>query len=93
MTTPSQYHSPQSSTLLTRSETNRPTLPGTGSTAAPSAGSVHWASGVLAEAVPAQAGDLVEVRMLREGPKRLALLELSNGRELVLKQYSDDRGM
>lgn len=92
MTARTQHQLLQLSTLGTSSETDRLSLSGTGSAAAPSAGSVRWARGVLAEAAPALAGDLVGVRVLRDGRKRLAVLERSNGRELVLKQYSDDRG-
>ena len=91
MTTHTQYQFPPSRALVTGSETVRPSLPGAGSAAA-AAGSVQWADEVLAEAAPALAGVLAEVRMLRRGPERLALLKLSSGRELVLKQYSDDRG-
>lgn len=80
-------------TLASRSETNLPPLVDSGSAAAPSAGSMQWARGVLDDVAPALAGNLVVVRVLREGPKRLALLELSTGRRLVLKQYSDDQGV
>ena len=91
MTTHTQYQFSPSRTWVTRSEPVRPPLPGAGSAEA-SAGLVQWASGVLAEAAPALAGGLAEVRLLRRGPNRVVLLELSSGRELVLKQYSDDRG-
>ncbi|WP_167760892.1 phosphotransferase [Geodermatophilus sp. DF01_2] len=53
---------------------------------------MQWARGVLAEAVPALVGKTAGVRVLRGGPKRLAVLDMRAGPGLVLKQYSDDRG-
>ncbi len=98
MTARNQQQSPQPSMLKPsmlkiRGETNGPALVDADSVAPPSAGSMRWARSVLAETAPALAGNLVAVRVLRDSPKRLALLELSTGRGLVLKQYSNDRGV
>lgn len=55
-------------------------------------GSARWVREVLSEATPPPAGRLVDVRVLRGGAKRLAVLTLDDSRALVLKQYADDRG-
>ncbi len=65
--------------------------------ARPSPAAMRWAHGALAEAVPGLAQNVAAVRMLRDGRKRLAVLDLTNGLgsmgpKLVLKQYADDRG-
>ena len=64
-----------------------------GFTGAASPEAMRWAHGVLADAVPALAGQLGEMHVLRNGPKRLAVLGFSSGACLVLKQYADDRGL
>ncbi|HET6563605.1 MAG TPA: aminoglycoside phosphotransferase family protein [Marmoricola sp.] len=53
---------------------------------------MQWAYGVLVDTVPALAADVADVRVLREGPKRLAVVTVSGDRPLALKQYADDRG-
>lgn len=52
----------------------------------------HWAGGVLADVVPGGSGGVAAVRLLRDGHKRLAVLQRHRASSLVLKQYADDRG-
>lgn len=63
-----------------------------GSAGAASPAATRWSRGVLTDTVPALSGQLDGVRVLRDGPKRLAVLEFCGGSCLVLKQYADDRG-
>ncbi|WP_298255471.1 phosphotransferase [uncultured Arthrobacter sp.] len=86
MTARTQHQPLQPENLVTSTESDRCIA------VRASAGPALWARGVLAEAAPTLVGELTGLRVLREGPKRLAVLELSHGREVVLKQYSDDRG-
>lgn len=57
-----------------------------------SAAAMRWTRSVLADTVPALATGLIDVRMLRDGPKQLAVLDFTTVSALVLKQYADDRG-
>lgn len=58
----------------------------------PDDGWLRWARSVLAESSPELTHALADVRVLREGPKRLVVAHLADRTGLVLKQYADDRG-
>lgn len=51
-----------------------------------------WAEGVLFETTSGPPVEIRDLRVLRDGAKRLACVTLGNGTSLVLKQYADDRG-
>ncbi len=53
---------------------------------------MRWVGEVLSETHAAQPSSVVQVRVLREGVKKLSVAELSGGGQLVLKQYADERG-
>lgn len=59
---------------------------------APSPTMLRWVDGVLADTNPAWISSLQGVEVLRDGPKKLAIISSYDGAEMVLKQYADDRG-
>lgn len=52
----------------------------------------RWVQGVLEDVFKDSQSAVDQIRLLRDGTKRLALVELADGRHLALKQYRDDRG-
>lgn len=53
---------------------------------------MRWVREVLSETHAAQPSSVAQVRVLRDGVKKLAVAELADGHPLVLKQYADERG-
>ncbi|MBW6437303.1 aminoglycoside phosphotransferase family protein [Actinoplanes hulinensis] len=91
--TVSQHQPPSSpGRLLTSGQVNPAVALRPGFDTIASREAMRWARNVLATAVPPLAGSLDQVVMLRDGHRRLALLELCDGRWLALKQYRDSQG-
>ena len=53
---------------------------------------IAWAEGVLSETASDRDVRIIDLRVLRDGTKRLAVVTLTDGTSLVLKQYANDRG-
>lgn len=51
-----------------------------------------WAREVLSETTSGPPGAIRDLRVLRDGAKRLVVVTLEDDTSLVLKQYADDRG-
>lgn len=60
--------------------------------ASSSGDAMAWALGVLAETHHNPSAGIADLHLLRDGAKRLAVVALTDGTRLVLKQYADDRG-